>query len=117
MHLRAGRRPPAPRWCQAVTGSAHNARELRRARRAGVDLVFLSPLFATASHPGGAALGAVRWAALAGPQGAAALGGIGGATLRALPTTCHGAGAINALTPRAVVLFAPQCPVNAMPRS
>ena len=45
--------------------AVHNARELRAAERAGVDLVFLSPLFATRSHPGGRVLGRAAFAALA----------------------------------------------------
>lgn len=43
---------------------AHDAGEIAAARR-GTDLLFLSPLHATRSHPGGAALGRVRFAALA----------------------------------------------------
>jgi len=43
---------------------AHDARELRRAVRAGADAVLLSPLFATRSHPGAAPLGPARFAAL-----------------------------------------------------
>ena len=45
--------------------AVHNARELRTAERARADLIFLSPLFATRSHPGGKALGRVAFAALA----------------------------------------------------
>jgi thiamine-phosphate pyrophosphorylase len=45
--------------------AAHNARELRAAERSGADLIFLSPLFPTRSHPGGRALGRRRFAALA----------------------------------------------------
>ncbi len=47
------------------TASAHNLRELRAAERAGADLVFLSPVFATRSHPGGKPLGARRFSLLA----------------------------------------------------
>ena len=47
------------------TASAHNLRELRAAEKAGADLVFLSPVFATRSHPGEPALGAGRFAILA----------------------------------------------------
>lgn len=43
----------------------HDAREAVAARRAGADLCFVSPLFATRSHPGGRPLGPVRFAALA----------------------------------------------------
>jgi thiamine-phosphate pyrophosphorylase len=96
LHLRGGR--GAARRFGLVTSSAHDAAELARARRAGAALVFLSPVFATASHPGAAGLGAVRWALLAGAGGAAALGGIDGSTVRRLPRRrCRAAGAIGAL--------------------
>lgn len=44
---------------------AHDAREVAWAGQIGADLMFLSPLFATRSHPGARALGRVRFAALA----------------------------------------------------
>lgn len=47
------------------TAPVHDPAELRRAERHGADLVFLSPLFATRSHPGARPLGPVRFAALA----------------------------------------------------
>ena len=47
------------------TASAHNLRELRAAERAGADLVFLSPVHATRSHPGARALGPRRFALIA----------------------------------------------------
>ena len=47
------------------TMPAHNLRELVAARRAGADLVFLSPVFATRSHPRGRTLGPVRFGLLA----------------------------------------------------
>jgi thiamine-phosphate pyrophosphorylase len=50
-----------PRLLRLAT--VHSLRELARARRA--DAVLLSPAFATASHPGAPALGAVRWRLLA----------------------------------------------------
>ncbi|MES2339837.1 MAG: thiamine phosphate synthase [Pseudomonadota bacterium] len=40
--------------------SVHDRRELIAARRAGADLVFVSPVFATRSHSGGQTLGPVR---------------------------------------------------------
>jgi thiamine-phosphate pyrophosphorylase len=43
----------------------HDARQLREAERRGADIVFVSPLFATRSHPGANPLGPVRFAALA----------------------------------------------------
>jgi thiamine-phosphate pyrophosphorylase len=102
LHLRVGRRPPV-RAQGLVTSSAHNTAQLVRSRRAGAYLVFLSPAFATASHPHARALGPPRWGALAQRAGAganmvvAALGGIDGVTIRRLPRWCVAAGAIGAL--------------------
>jgi len=58
------------------TAPVHSLRELRRARAA--DLVFVSPVFPTRSHPGAAALGRMRFAALARRAGVPviALGGM-----------------------------------------
>jgi thiamine-phosphate pyrophosphorylase len=101
LHLRAGRRPPAaPRRMRAWTSSAHGVADLLRARRAGVALPLLSPVFSTRSHPGAAALGVARWALMAGRAGGAgALGGVSGVNIRRLPPRrCRGAGAIGSLT-------------------
>lgn len=101
VHLRGGRRLRAMCGLRGLaTSSAHGVAELRRAGRAGARVAFLSPAFATASHPGAAGLGLVRWAILArrAPTGLAvgALGGIDGASVRRLPgLRC--AGAIGAL--------------------
>jgi thiamine-phosphate pyrophosphorylase len=100
VHLRGGRWPNALRRLGIVTSSAHSLPDLRRARRNGASIAFLSPAFATASHPGEPALGACRWAGLASRAGlpVAALGGIGGDSVRRLPRgRCLGAGAIGAL--------------------
>ncbi len=69
------------RWL--VTSSAHDAAAIRRARDA--DAVFVSPVFATASHVERAALGAVRFAAMA-REGrfVYALGGMETKTIRRL---------------------------------
>ncbi len=48
-----------------VTAAAHDAGAVRRAALTGVDAVLISPVFATASHPGAAGLGVLRFAALA----------------------------------------------------
>ncbi|MDX3900581.1 MAG: thiamine phosphate synthase [Sphingobium sp.] len=58
---------------------AHDAKEIKAARRGGADLVFLSPLFHTRSHPGARTLGRVRFAALAreAAMPVIALGGVG----------------------------------------
>lgn len=45
------------------TASIHSLRELRRVRHA--DMLFLSPVFATRSHPGAAPLGRMRFTAIA----------------------------------------------------
>jgi thiamine-phosphate pyrophosphorylase len=47
------------------TVSAHNRREIVAAEKAGADLVFLSPVFPTRSHPGARGLGRVRFSLLA----------------------------------------------------
>lgn len=52
-----------PGWI--ITAAAHSARALVAARKGGVDAALLSPIFATASHPGAPALGPVRFAAMA----------------------------------------------------
>jgi thiamine-phosphate pyrophosphorylase len=98
-HLRLGRGEGRPAQ-KFTTASAHNALELRRARRIGVSLVFLSPLFATLSHPGATPLGPRRWTALARAARlpVAALGGI--ASAKNLPRLAAGLGAIGAFLPR-----------------
>jgi thiamine-phosphate pyrophosphorylase len=102
-HLRAGHWPAPIRPPGLVTSSAHSVRDLRRAQRAGADLVFLSPAFPTASHAGAPGLGALRWAAIARHGGAnttvAALGGIDGQIVKRLPPCrCRAIGAIGALS-------------------
>ncbi len=102
VHLRGGRWPRGGRPSGLVTSSAHSVHQLRRAQGAGANIVFLSPAFATASHPGAPALGPLRWAAIARrgrPDGCvAALGGINGATVKQLPARlCQAIGAIEAL--------------------
>jgi len=106
VHLRGGRWPAgAPllvrrRVGALLTSSAHGVAELRRAARAGADLAFLSPAFATRSHPDATALGSLRWGRFS--RGVtlpvAALGGISGASVRRLPRgLCRAVGAIEAL--------------------
>ena len=82
--------------------AAHGGqRGAARARRLGVDCLFLSPLFPTQSHPGAPALGALRWAALARglPAPCMALGGITSVRLRAVPRRAAGVAAIGGLAP------------------
>ncbi len=96
MHLRGGHRPRAPRFLLARTSSAHTPLDLLRSRRAGVCLAFLSPVFPTDSHPGGLALGALRWARWTRNTLPAALGGVDGWRVRRLPG-CRAVGAIGAI--------------------
>ncbi len=101
VHLRAGRWPDRRRQKRLVTASAHNPVELRRAAKAGAALIFLSPVFATASHPAGRPLGAYQWARLARQVDCAdvlALGGVSGGNVKRLGRPVSGAGAIGALT-------------------
>ena len=92
-HLREGR------GGAGRTSSAHGRAGLVRARRAGVALVFLSPAFATASHPGAPGLGPWRWGTMARAAGVAvaALGGVDGRSVRRLPRSVAAVGAIGAL--------------------
>ena len=55
----------SPHRARIRTAPAHNAREIIAAERAGADLILLSPVFATRSHPGKRALCRVRFNALA----------------------------------------------------
>ncbi len=93
VHLRGGRGRAARG--KLNTASAHDVAELRRGCWAGA-LVFVSPAFPTASHPGLAALGAWRWGLLARGAQVAALGGVAGNSVRRLPANCVAAGAISA---------------------
>jgi thiamine-phosphate pyrophosphorylase len=68
------------------TASAHNLRELRAAERNGAELVFLSPVYPTRSHPDGKPLGPRRFALIAHQSRVPviALGGMDGARFRTL---------------------------------
>lgn len=61
--------------------AAHGRGGIARARRLGADLIILSPVFPTASHPGAPALGPLRWAALARRAGRPVIA-LGGVTVR-----------------------------------
>jgi thiamine-phosphate pyrophosphorylase len=69
------------------SASAHDLRELKTAERNGAALVFLSPAFATRSHPGARALGPVRFGLIARQARVPviALGGVDGRKARRLP--------------------------------
>jgi thiamine-phosphate pyrophosphorylase len=103
-HLRGGRHGGLARSPGGlITASAHSVPEILRARRAGARIVFISPAFETRSHPGEAALGAVRWCRLARAArdiNACALGGIDGRKINTLARICCGAAAIHALSAR-----------------
>ncbi len=67
--------------------ACHSSRALRRAVRLGADVALLSPVFATASHPGAPVIGAIRfgsWARRAGLP-VLALGGVNPRTARRIP--------------------------------
>ncbi len=101
LHLRGGRRAGRATARRLVTSSAHGVADLVRARRVGAALVFLSPFAPTASHPGQAPLGALRWCRLAAAARVpvAALGGINGRSAPALARTrAVAVGAIGGLS-------------------
>ncbi len=102
VHARGGHRPAGmTRGLRLLTASVHDRADAVRARRGGVAVAFISPVFPTRSHPGARPLGPARWAVLANWAGqgrAAALGGIDTSRIRRLPLRlCRAAGAIGAL--------------------
>lgn len=81
--------------------SAHGAPGLIAARHARADIVFLSPVFATRSHPGARALGPLRFGLIAktAQMPVMALGGMDESRFgRLKPLGAHGWAAIDALT-------------------
>ncbi len=78
----------------------HDRRELAKARFAGTDLVLLSPIFATVSHPGARPLGITAFIALAKQGGALKVIALGGMNARNAATldkrVVHGWAAIDA---------------------
>lgn len=82
--------------------AVHNGRELRAARRAKADMIFLSPVNATRSHPGKAPMPRFTLAELVtnSPCPVIALGGMTARKARMLGAMgFHGWAAIDALTP------------------
>ena len=83
-----------------VTAAAHSLSALQKAGRAGADAAFLSPIFATASHPGTTTLGPVK-AGLMVRQATLPVFGLGGIDARTAPrlrgTGLAGFGAIGGL--------------------
>jgi len=65
-------------WHRMLTVAAHSPKALRRAAAIGADAALLSPVFATPSHPGARAIGAMRFLAWcrSAPLPVYALGGI-----------------------------------------
>ncbi len=81
------------------TVAVHSLRERITARRARADLIFVSPVFATRSHPGARALGITGAARVAGAdwKRTILLGGMSAARFRRLgPSTSYGWAAIDA---------------------
>ena len=94
----AGLRRARPRWI--VTCAAHSAGAIARARRAGADAVFVSPVFASASPSAGRPLGPLRFAKLV--RGARlpvyALGGVNAQSARRIARSgAAGLAAVDAL--------------------
>lgn len=82
--------------------AVHNRRELMLARRIRADLVFVSPVFATRSHPNARPLGIARFGLLIGNdrQRVVALGGVNLRKFRKLRAMhIHGWAAIDAFKP------------------
>jgi thiamine-phosphate pyrophosphorylase len=91
-HGRDARRNAGFRSCPV-----HTPRELRGAERSGADLLFLSPVFPTRSHPDAPTLGRIGFAALArqANRPVVALGGMDARKARTLPGA-YGWAAIDA---------------------
>ena len=89
-----GRSKPGAARNLIQTAPAHDVGELRAAERGGAHLVFLSPVYATRSHPKAKPLGRLRFAMLA--RGTRlpviALGGVTQRRARTLPGTYGWAG-------------------------
>jgi thiamine-phosphate pyrophosphorylase len=86
-------RPPLG-WRRApfVTAAVHSVPQAVRARRLGVAIGFVSPVFATASHPGARPLGRLRAMRIARLLPAAGLvGGVSAARVRGLRVAALGA--------------------------
>jgi thiamine-phosphate pyrophosphorylase len=79
--------------------AVHSAREADLARRIGADVIFVSPVFATRSHPGAKPLGRARLGLLVGNQRVRTVA-LGGMTARRAQSLCalrlHGWAAIDA---------------------
>ncbi|HWA03687.1 MAG TPA: thiamine phosphate synthase [Rhizomicrobium sp.] len=104
-HLPESRAGEAAYWrarfpALTITCAAHSLRALMRAALLPVDAVLLSPVFASASHPGRAPLSAARASLIARslPPAVYALGGIDArSVLRLAPGAFAGVAAVGAL--------------------
>jgi thiamine-phosphate pyrophosphorylase len=82
------------------TAAVHDRREMIAAQRAGADLILVSPVFPTRSHPGARTLGPVRLGLLlrGATSPAVALGGMNARAVRRLRALgLHGWAAIDGL--------------------
>ncbi len=98
VHMPEGGRPTR----DVITAASHDRAGLVRARRAGARIAFLSPVFATRSHPGAGALGPLRFGLTARGAGipVAALGGMSSKRYaRMKPLGAQAWGAIDAWLP------------------
>jgi thiamine-phosphate pyrophosphorylase len=93
-HARAGRR----RSLLPRSAAVHNRTELREAMRNRADLVFISPIFATGSHPDSKSLGRLAFNALAKQARQTSVIALGGMDARRAlnPRLAHGWAAIDA---------------------
>mgnify|MGYP003575328852 CR=1 FL=1 len=94
-----GRRGPGTSGAGLRSAPAHDLPEIRKAEARGADLIFLSPVFPTRSHPGAKSLGPVRFGLLARQTRlpVVALGGMDARRARSLAGLgIHGWAAIDA---------------------
>ncbi len=107
IHLPEARAGEAAHWralfpTMLITASAHSRRAVLRARSLPIDAIFLSPVFATRSHPERTALTPVRASLIArhGHLPVYALGGIQSHNAaRLAPGAFSGIAAVDALAP------------------
>ena len=101
-----GRSRNAPGQRRLRTAPVHDVREMARSRSIGADLLLLSPVFTTRSHPGAHALGRWQFAALASLANVPVVA-LGGMThrraQRLMPLGAYGWAAIDAFTAAAQI--------------
>lgn len=85
------------RRCLLMSSAVHNQREIAKARRMKADIMLLSPLYATNSHPGKRPLGLFRFRRLAALCGDAKLIALGGMTRQRAAMLNNGLGLNNSL--------------------